>query len=132
MLPNQTPQPEHRDPSPNELRDHLANERTLLAWVRTSITIVGLGFVVAKFGILLREVGGVHVHAQTARAGGVVGVLLVLAGVLTAIAATAKFLRIRRNIERQVVSFSPILDVALVAVVAGVSIILAVYLVATS
>jgi putative membrane protein len=35
--------------------DHLANERTFLAWIRTSISIIAFGFVVAKFGITLRE-----------------------------------------------------------------------------
>jgi putative membrane protein len=35
--------------------DHLANERTFLAWIRTSISIIGLGFVVAKFTVWLRE-----------------------------------------------------------------------------
>src|SRR5487761_463867 len=35
--------------------DHLANERTFLAWVRTSISIIVFGFVVAKFGITLRQ-----------------------------------------------------------------------------
>jgi putative membrane protein len=34
--------------------DHLANERTFLAWIRTSISIIVFGFVVAKFGITLR------------------------------------------------------------------------------
>src|ERR1700677_3656755 len=34
---------------------HLANERTFLAWIRTSISIIVFGFVVAKFGITLRE-----------------------------------------------------------------------------
>jgi putative membrane protein len=38
------------------LRDHLANERTFLAWIRTSIAVVGLGFVVARFSIWLRRV----------------------------------------------------------------------------
>ena len=33
----------------------MANERTYLAWVRTGITIMALGFVVAKFGIIIRE-----------------------------------------------------------------------------
>jgi putative membrane protein len=36
--------------------DHLANERTFLAWIRTSISMIVFGFVVAKFGITLREV----------------------------------------------------------------------------
>ena len=35
--------------------DHLANERTFLAWIRTSISIIVFGFVVARFGITLRE-----------------------------------------------------------------------------
>ena len=49
-------------PSPADIRkpaphtsDHLANERTFLAWIRTSISMIGLGFVVAKFGVWLRE-----------------------------------------------------------------------------
>src|SRR5215472_19235872 len=36
-------------------RDYLANERTLLAWVRTGVALIGLGFVVARFHLLLRE-----------------------------------------------------------------------------
>jgi putative membrane protein len=39
----------------DKVRDHLANERTFLAWIRTSISIIVFGFVVAKFGITLRE-----------------------------------------------------------------------------
>ena len=30
--------------------EHLANERTFLAWIRTSIAVITLGFVMAKFG----------------------------------------------------------------------------------
>ena len=121
-----------RKPGPNELRDHLANERTFLAWIRTSITIVGLGFVVAKFGILLREVGGPHVHSLTAEAGAVVGVALVASGVLAAALATVRFMRTRDNIEHDVVDFSPVLDLALAVVVGGVSAVLAIYLIITA
>jgi putative membrane protein len=35
--------------------DHLANEQTFLAWIRTSVTAMGLGFVVARFSVWLRE-----------------------------------------------------------------------------
>ena len=35
-----------------DLRDYLAEERTFLAWVRTGISLMGFGFVVARFGIL--------------------------------------------------------------------------------
>lgn len=45
--------------SPGSRDDHstqfLANERTFLAWLRTSIAIIGLGFVVARFSLFLRE-----------------------------------------------------------------------------
>lgn len=121
-----------RGTNPNELRDHLANERTFLAWMRTSITIVALGFVVAKFGILLREVGGSHVHSLTARVGAVVGVTLVIGGIALAGLATAKFLRTRRDIERAVVSFSPALDIALAVAIALAGIVLAVYMIVTA
>jgi putative membrane protein len=36
-------------------RQHLANERTFLSWLRTSIALIGLGFIVARFGLFLRE-----------------------------------------------------------------------------
>jgi putative membrane protein len=43
--------------NPNATRDYLANERTLLAWVRSGIAIMALGFVVARFGLQIRELG---------------------------------------------------------------------------
>ncbi|MCG2888420.1 MAG: DUF202 domain-containing protein [Sulfolobales archaeon] len=33
--------------------DHLANERTFLAWVRTGIALIGFGLVIAKFAIFI-------------------------------------------------------------------------------
>jgi putative membrane protein len=41
----------HRDP-----RVYLAVERTFLAWVRTGLALMGFGFVVARFGLFMREV----------------------------------------------------------------------------
>ena len=45
-----------KDPPPAKApeslaRDHLANERTYLAWMRTGIALMGLGFVIAKLGL---------------------------------------------------------------------------------
>jgi putative membrane protein len=117
---------------PNELRDHLANERTFLSWVRTAITIVALGFLVAKSGILLREVGASHVHSETAQAGAVVGVTLVFAGMLIAALGSLRFWQIRRDIDRGVVRFSPTLDIILAIVVGISSILLAIYLIVTA
>ncbi|HEY1186944.1 MAG TPA: DUF202 domain-containing protein [Gemmata sp.] len=38
----------------NDPRVFFAAERTLLAWVRTALGLIGLGFVVAKFGLFVR------------------------------------------------------------------------------
>jgi len=38
-----------------DLSDYLAAERTFLAWLRTGVALMGFGFVVARFGILLQE-----------------------------------------------------------------------------
>jgi len=46
---------ERQQQSPAKAADYLANERTLLAWVRTSIALIGLGFVVARFSLFLRQ-----------------------------------------------------------------------------
>src|SRR5580692_4200754 len=37
-------------------RDHLANERTFLAWIRTSIGVMAFGFVVEKFALFLKQI----------------------------------------------------------------------------
>lgn len=39
---------------PSDPRIYFAAERTLLAWIRTGLTVIGLGFVVARFGLFLR------------------------------------------------------------------------------
>ena len=41
---------------PQDAREHLANERTLLAWIRTSIGIIAFGFVVVKFSLFIKQI----------------------------------------------------------------------------
>ncbi len=39
-----------------EVRDYMAAERTLLAWIRTGLALMGFGFVVARFGLFLQQI----------------------------------------------------------------------------
>jgi Predicted membrane protein len=78
--------------------DHMANERTYLAWVRTGITVMALGFVVAKFGIIIKELvpdaPSTSYHLSSA-----IGIVLVVAGGFLQIMALRSFLRNKRSIE---------------------------------
>ena len=72
--------------------DHLANERTFLAWIRTSISIIVFGFVVAKFGITLREF--LQTQNRTHSESGLsllIGVGFMSMGIFMALVSTARY-----------------------------------------
>ena len=80
--------------SPPDPRIFFAAERTLLAWLRTGLTIIGLGFVVARFGLLLRVLAA-QPHGGEAQSGpsGALGVLFVLIGTIAVLGATVQHRR---------------------------------------
>ena len=71
-------------------RVFFAAERTLLAWVRTGLTVMGFGFVVARFGLFLRLLAAQHVAGESpfhaSPFSSVVGITLVVVGSLTLVA----------------------------------------------
>jgi putative membrane protein len=88
-------------PESTRTREHLANERTLLAWVRTAVALMGLGFVVARFGLFLRQLTlEKAAPPEPAHASAVIGAALVAASVLITVFSTARFFRARAQIER--------------------------------
>jgi putative membrane protein len=87
--------------SDGRFRDHAANERTMLAWIRTGISLMGFGFAIARFGLFLREIAQPgQVHPRGSGLGSAwFGVVLVVLGFMTNMAATVRYGQLRRTIE---------------------------------
>ncbi len=82
--------------------DHAANERTYLAWVRTSIAIMAFGFLIEKFEIFIAYVGKViedEKHFQSSLLAELAGLSLFLVGILIIITATLRFFMHKKAIE---------------------------------
>ena len=86
----------------SRVRDHLANERTLLSWVRLGLSAAGFGFVVARFGLFLRESSGQSALAHPGRFTEWIGVVLILLGPVIVIVAALRFFRTEREIDENV------------------------------
>jgi len=79
-----------------QAREHLANERTLLSWVRTGVSLISLGLVVERAGALAQTV---DFQIGTKNSSDFFGLALALLGALTLILGTSQFLRNRRSIS---------------------------------
>lgn len=114
--------------SSKHVSDHLANERTFLAWLRTGIATIAFGFVVARFGLLLNELQVKHQHAVSAHYSTEFGAALIILGVAIIIAALCNFLHNRRLIDTE--TFRPRTGFAIVltTLVSLIGILLAIYL----
>lgn len=89
----------------NHQQEHQANERTFLAWLRTSIALIGFGFALARFGIFLRQLQGA-VTNQEATAPPIVnsemlGVSLVIFGIIVIALAARRYNQVYWQIEQR-------------------------------
>lgn len=83
--------------------DHLANERTFLAWIRTSIALMGFGFVVVKFSLFVKQLSLVistKVPVSGKGFSAAIGVTLVAIGAAIALLGYVRY----RHIEKQLLS----------------------------
>ena len=127
-----TPLPKHIGIS-KKVTDHLANQRTFLAWVRTGLATITFGFVVERFGLLLRELGFkigltevLPIHYSS-----FFGVSLTILGVVMMIVALAEFLQIRRSIDSERFHPPAAFSIILTILAALIGILLAIYLLLT-
>ena len=113
--------------NPNRARDHLANERTFLAWVRTGIAIVVFGFAIGRFAVAIHQfMGG---EERTAGLTVWLGTVAIIGGVLLTLAGLIRYRRTYNHLEKG--EFAPagfLVDViAIVTAVFGL--VLAAYLI---
>jgi putative membrane protein len=84
-------------------RIYMAAERTFLAWIRTGIAFMGFGFVVARFGLFLREIAVSNNVAAAQPSNGFslpVGVALIVMGIVVNIVAAIRHHRYIKALDR--------------------------------
>ena len=118
----------------NDPRVHFAAERTFLAWIRTGLSLMGFGFVVARFGLFLKEMSG---HAPGVKTYGFslwAGSAMVLLGAMMNLAAVARHLEVIRKLNRgeSIVSRPSPIGIAVGILLGLVGIAMVVFLVAVS
>ncbi len=115
----QTPEDYKPARSPNR-RVHLANERTFLAWIRTSIGIMAFGFVVERFALFMKQFSFLlgksgetpHLHIGHIYSS-VFGIILIALGVIIAVLAFVRYKQFEQRIEESTFQLSYTLDIIL-------------------
>ena len=116
--------------------DHLANERTFLAWIRTSLGIMAFGFVVEKFALFMKQIAYFLGKQATASIptyepgySSILGILLVIVGILIGLFAYFKYRITEKQINEDTYQPSPILAIVLTLTVVMFGGFLAIYLI---
>jgi putative membrane protein len=120
---NAEPSPPRSDAPPTReaaIRDHLANERTLLAWERTALAMIGIGFLVDRFAL---DPSGSSVGAS------VLGVVLLVAGAAISVVGAYRFVRTEREIDSASYRPAILAHLVLAATVALAAIAMAVFVI---
>jgi putative membrane protein len=126
-------------------RVHFANERTFLAWIRTSIGIMAFGFVVEKFALFVKQIsyflqksglpegrhilGGGELPPSSRGYSAIFGIFLVALGALMAFLAFIRYKKVEKQIDEDSYEPSIILDFLLALSVLVIGILLIIYLV---
>ena len=114
-------------------REHLANERTLLAWIRTSIGIMAFGFVVVKFSLFIKQISlllgkNITVPPQHGYSS-VIGILLVGVGAFVLLLSYLKYKKTEKQLNEENFKSSSTLIFSLTVIILLISVLLILYLI---
>lgn len=114
-------------------RVYFAAERTLLAWLRTAIAVIGLGFLIARFGVFLVMLRGQTEQTHQATAS-VIGTVFVFLGATMILGATWQHFQFSRTLSPQdrPQHYSMTFSLTVSALAASAAIILSAYLAMTT
>jgi uncharacterized membrane protein YidH (DUF202 family) len=110
----------------------MANERTFLAWIRTSIGIMAFGFVIEKFALFLRHLQFFLKDAQPPSSGqysSFVGIILVALGALMGLLAFIRYKKVEKEINEDSYQPSILLDILLTLGILMICIFLVFYMI---
>ena len=83
------------DESVKYAQQHLANERTYLAWIRTAISIVGVGFLTTSLHFTIGSNRNLFIDSLAI----ILGIFACIIGITTGILSTVQYSRKRREIQ---------------------------------
>ena len=113
-------------------RVHMANERTFLAWIRTSISIMAFGFVVEKFSLFVKQFAyylGKEASPPPSGYSAVFGVILVGLGAAIGVLSFFRYKTVERQIDADSYAPSRVLGVLLTLSLLAIGVFLVLYLV---
>lgn len=121
-------------------RDHFANERTFLAWIRTSIGVIAFGFIIERFSMFMKEIAyslheyhAIKIHIEHAKeildSSTTFGIVLIAFGCLLCLLAYVKYVRAEKQIDANQFHPSPTLSLLLMLSVLFIGVVLFIFLI---
>lgn len=101
--------------------DHLANERTFLAWVRTGIASIGFGFVIAKFAIFI----SILKDQQSLSSSSVVyGEMMIIMGGVVIAYGLYNYIRTEKMLEKNIYTPALMPNVIFISIILALALVL--------